>query len=191
MLLERGANPNARLGQKVWFRSLPNDSTWVDPTGATPFWRAAQAIDVAAMRLLVGAGADPKLPTFEGVTPLMVAGGLGWAPNFSRNSPDGWMDAVQYCLELGLDVNARTRKGYTVLHGAAFIGNNEVIKLLIEKGSDPKAVANDKNTVVDMANGPFPHSVVYPETIALLEKFGATNSNNCRADTCLILNKKK
>src|SRR4030095_9909763 len=45
-LLEHGANPSVRLTNRVWFRSLPNDSTWVDSVGATPFWRAAQAIDV-------------------------------------------------------------------------------------------------------------------------------------------------
>jgi ankyrin repeat protein len=169
---------------------LPGDNTWVDPAGATAFWRAAQAADVPAMRLLVKAGADPKLPTFEGVTPLMVAAGLGWATNFSRNAPDGWMDAVKYCLELGLDVKAKSRKGYTALHGTAFIGNNDLIKFMVENGADPTVVSNDKNTIADMANGPFPHSVVRPETIALLEKLGSKNSNNCRADTCLVATKK-
>ena len=194
MLLEHGANPNARLTRRVWFRSLPGDNTWVDPAGATAFWRAAQAADVPAMRLLVNAGADSKLPTYEGVTPLMVAAGLGWAANFSRNALDGWMEAVKYCLELGLDVNAKSRTGYTALHGTAFIGNNELIKFLVDKGADVAAVAidkKDKNTVADMANGPFPHSVVRPETVALLEKLGSKNSNNCRADTCLIAKSKK
>jgi ankyrin repeat protein len=190
MLLEHGANPNARLSKRVWFRSLPSDSSWVDPTGATPFWRAAEAVDLAAMRLLVNAGADPKLPAFDGVTPLMVAAGLGWAPNFSRNTSDR-MDAVKYCLELGLDVNAKSQKGYTALHGTAFLGDNDLVSFLVERGADPKAVAKDKNTVTDMANGPFAHAVVHPETIALLEKLGAKNSNNCRADTCLIVAKDK
>jgi len=190
MLLERGANPNARLMKRVWFRALPNDSTWVDPVGGTPFWRAAQAVDVPAMRLLIKGGADPKLPTFEGVTPLMVASGLGWATNFSRNAPDAWMEAVKYCVELGLDVNAKSQKGYTALHGMAFLGNNDLITFLVNKGADATVVAKDKNTVIDMANGPFPHSIVHPETIALLEKLGAKNSNNCRADTCLIVTKK-
>jgi len=189
-LLEHGANPNTRLSKRVWFRSLPSDSTWVDPAGATPFWRAAEAVDVQAMRLLVHAGADPKLPAFDGVTPLMVAAGLGWAPNFSRNAPDR-MEAVKYCLELGIDVNAKSRKDYTALHGAAFLGNDQLITFLVEHGADAKAVAKDKNTVADMANGPFAHAIVHPETIALLEKLGATNSNNCRADTCLIVAKDK
>jgi uncharacterized protein len=190
MLLEHGANPNSRLTRKVWFRSLPGDNTWVDAAGATAFWRAAQAADVPAMHLLVNGGANPKLPTYEGVTPLMVASGLGWATNFSRNAPDAWMAAARYCLELGLDVRARSQKGYTALHGTAFIGNNELIQFLVDKGADPTAVASDKNTVADMANGPFAHSVVRPETIALLEKLGSKNSNNCRADTCLIVTKK-
>jgi ankyrin repeat protein len=190
MLLEHGANPNARLSKRVWFRSLPSDNTWVDPAGATPFWRAAEAVDVEAMRLLVRAGADPKLPAFDGVTPLMVAAGLGWAPNFSRNAPDR-MDAVKYCLELGLDVNAKSQKGYTALHGTAFLGNDDLIKFLVDHGADAKAVAKDKNTVADMANGPFAHAIVHPETIALLEKLGAKNSNKCRADTCLVAEKDK
>jgi len=121
----------------------------------------------------------------------MVAAGLGWAANFSRNAPDAWTDAVKYCLELGLDVNTKSRKGYTALHGSAFIGNNDLIKFLVDKGADATVVANDKNTVADMANGPFPHSVVRPETIALLEKLGSKNSNNCRADTCLVSTKLK
>jgi ankyrin repeat protein len=190
MLLERGANPNARLSKRVWFRSLPSDSTWVNPAGATPFWRAAEAVDVDAMRLLVHAGADPKLPVFDGVTPLMVAAGLGWAPNFSRNAP-GRMDAVKYCLELGLDVKAKSQKGYTALHGAAFLGDNDLIAFLVDYGADVTAVSKDKNTVVDMANGPFAHAIVHSDTIALLEKLGAKNSNNCRADTCLIAPKDK
>jgi ankyrin repeat protein len=185
-LLDHGANPNARLTQRVWFRALPGDRTWVDQSGATPFWRAAQATDLDAMKLLVSAGANPKLPTYEGVTPLMIAAGLGWAPNFTRNAADAWIPAVKYCLEAGLDINAKANNGYTALHGTAFIGNDELIKFMISKGADVTVVAKDKNTVVDMANGPFPHALVHAETIALLEGLGAKNSNNCRADTCLI-----
>jgi ankyrin repeat protein len=185
-LLEHGANPNARLTQRVWFRALPGDRTWVDQSGATAFWRAAQATDLPAMRLLVNAGADPKLPTYEGVTPLMMAAGLGWAPNFTRNAADAWTDAVKYCLELGLDINAKAANGYTAVHGTAFIGNDDLVKFMVSKGADLTGVTKDKDTVADMANGPFPHSLVHPETAALLEEMGSKNSHNCRADTCLI-----
>jgi ankyrin repeat protein len=190
-LIEHGADVNARLKQRVWFRSLPGDHAWVDPAGATAFWRAAQSDDVDAMRLLAKAGADPKLPTNEGVTPLMVAGGLGWAANFSRNAPDAWIPAAKLCLELGDGVNATNAKGYTALHGAAFIGNNDLIEFLVSKGADPKIVTKDKNTVADMANGPIAHSNLHPETVALLEKLGSGNSHNCRSDSCLIAPKEE
>jgi len=185
-LLAHGANPNATLTQRPWFRSLPQDRTWVDPAGATAFWRAAQSTDEEAMRLLVQAGADPKLSNAEGDTPLMVAAGLGWAPNFSRNAPNAWLASVQYCLKLGLDVNAKSSKGYTALHGAAFIGSNDLILFLTGQGADVKAVANDKNTVADMANGPLERSIPHPDTVVLLEKLGSANSHNCRSDNCLV-----
>src|SRR5579871_5513684 len=49
-LLESGANPNARITKKLWFRSF-GDHSWVDTAGSTAFWRAAQSSDVEAMRL--------------------------------------------------------------------------------------------------------------------------------------------
>ena len=54
-LLDHGANVNAPIGEKLWFRSFTNDYTWVDTAGSTPFWRAAQSSDLPAMKLLVGA----------------------------------------------------------------------------------------------------------------------------------------
>lgn len=134
-LLEHGADPNARLKKHVWFRALPDDSTWVDTAGATPFWRAAQSDDLAAMRLLVEHGANPWLATTQGDTPLMVAVGLGWALNFSRNAPDSWMAAAKYCLDLDADVNAMDEKGYTALDGAAFRGDNDMIQFLVKSGA--------------------------------------------------------
>ena len=58
-LLDRGADPNAIMGPKLWFRQFHGD--WVDPTGATAFWRAAQSNDVPAMQLLISRGADPNI----------------------------------------------------------------------------------------------------------------------------------
>jgi uncharacterized protein len=184
-LLDHGANPNARLGRKLWFRGM-GDRTWVDPAGATALWRAAVALDVPAMRLLVAHGADPDIPTKGGDTLLMVTSGLGWGANFSVNVPDGWMDAVKYCLELGADVNAKDSRGYSALHGASYIGNNELVKYLVSKGADVKAVAQDKNTVADMANGPNRYGIPHPDTVALLEQLGSANSHNCRSDQCLV-----
>jgi ankyrin repeat protein len=113
-LLDTGADPNARLGRKVWYSSYNFDQSSVDEIGASPFWRAAYASDVAAMRLLVSYGADPALPTIKAagrrisedgvaegrdgtglppptiggphVTPLQAAAGVGYGFGFAGNS---------------------------------------------------------------------------------------------------------
>ncbi len=62
-LLEAGADPNPRLNSHLWYWEYGLTKMGVDLTGATPFWRAAFAQDLAAMKLLVAHGADPHLPT--------------------------------------------------------------------------------------------------------------------------------
>jgi uncharacterized protein len=62
-LLAAGVDPNVRLQKQLWFTSWGGDYLGVDRMGATPFWRAAYALDVEAMKLLVAHGADPGIPT--------------------------------------------------------------------------------------------------------------------------------
>ena len=62
-LLDAGADPNVRLTKHLWFMSFNFDLLQIDAKGATPFWRAAYALDVEAMKLLVAHGADPSIPT--------------------------------------------------------------------------------------------------------------------------------
>jgi ankyrin repeat protein len=185
-LLDHGANVNAPVGDKPWFRSFTNDYTWVDPAGATPFWRAAQSTDAAAMRLLVAHGADPKTPTKSGDTPLMAAAGIGWAANWTVNAPAPLIDAVKYCVELGDDVNAADNRGYTALHGAAYLGNNDMVNFLVSKGAKIDAKSKAGDSVADMANGPTRFGQPHLETVALLEKLGSPNSHNCRSDQCVV-----
>jgi ankyrin repeat protein len=185
-LLEKGAKPNAAVGEKLWFRSFTNDYTWVDPSGATPFWRAAQSSDTAAMKLLVEHGADPKTPNKTGETPLMAAAGIGWAANWSVNAPVPFVDAVKLCVELGNDVKAADSRGYTALHGAAYLGDNDMVKYLVAQGADVKAKSRAGDSPADMANGPTRFGQPKPETLALLESLGSPNSHNCRSDQCVI-----
>ncbi|MGE5246251.1 MAG: ankyrin repeat domain-containing protein [Betaproteobacteria bacterium] len=113
-LLDKGADPNARLTKKVWYSGYSFDLSGVDETGATPFWRAAYGADVDAMKLLVAYGADPNIPTVKpaargrfgdvtrevkdvsglppvpvggpGLTPLLAASGAGYSEGFAANS---------------------------------------------------------------------------------------------------------
>ena len=109
-----------------------------------------------------------------------VGYGLGFAGNTHRHVPDGWLPAVKFLVEdLGADVNARDHNGYTPLHHAASRGDNELIKYLVSKGADVKAVSRSGQTTVDMANGPVQRVQPFPETIALLESLGAKNNHRC------------
>ena len=185
-ILEHGANVNAQVGEKIWFRSYTNDYTWVDPAGATSFWRAAQSSDIAAMHLLVDHGADAKIATKSGDTPLMAAAGIGWAANWTVNAPYNFTEAVKYCVELGNDVNAVDNRGYSALHGAAYLGKNDMVEYLVQKGAKVDAKSKAGDTPADMANGPTRFGQPHPETVALLEKLGSPNSHNCRSDQCVV-----
>lgn len=128
-LLEAGADPNARLAKHLWFMSYNFDLLQIDAKGATPFWRAAYALDVDAMKLLIDYGADPSIPTqkvpsrryqrggeqadHSGLPPVPVGGpavypihaasgvgyGQGFAGNAHRHVPDGWLPAVRFLVE--------------------------------------------------------------------------------------------
>ena len=113
-LLDKGADPNVRLNKKIWYSGYSFDLSGVDETGATPFWRAAYASDVDAMKLLIAYGADPNIRTKRiagrpragdidrdvvdvsglppvavggpAVTPLQAAAGVGYGEGFAANS---------------------------------------------------------------------------------------------------------
>ena len=114
-LLDKGAQPNVRLTRKVWYTEYNFDLAGVDEIGATPFWRAAFAGDVPAMKLLMDFGADPNIPTMKpagrprvgdsgarevkeianlpplpiggpGVPALQAAAGVGFGEGFAANS---------------------------------------------------------------------------------------------------------
>lgn len=182
-LLDRGANPNARLSKDLWYTEFAGRLTNANVAGATPLWRAAQVGDVEAMRMLVAAGADPNITTTEGVTPLAACAGQGFYGNNDRTVPAGRMPAVRYLVEeLHAEVNtadSNPRGGYTPLHNAAARGDNEMILYLVSKGARVDAVTRTGQTTADMANGPRQRIQPYPETVALLMSLGSKNSNKC------------
>ena len=68
LLLEAGADPNARLSKHLWYMEYTFGvlrGSGINLQGATPFWRAAYALDVAAMQLLASYGADPDIRTMK------------------------------------------------------------------------------------------------------------------------------
>ena len=129
----------------------------------------------------------PPVPTGgPGVHPIHAASGVGYGEGFAANqhshAPDSWIPAVRYLVEEhGADVNARDLNGYSPVHHAASRGDNELIDYLVEHGADVTFVSRRGETTVDMANGPRQRVQPFPATIALLERLGAHNNDNCQS----------
>jgi ankyrin repeat protein len=120
MLLAAGADRNARLTGPI---------------------RAAKGADLTVMRLLIGAGADPKLDQKNGNTPLMLTASAG-SGRGSDNNPDHVTEAqalaaLDYLIGLGLDLNATNDEGDSVMHVASTtnLGSPAVIRFLYGKGA--------------------------------------------------------
>ena len=119
-----------------------------------------------------------------GVQPIHAASGVGYglglAGNAHRHAPNGWLPSVRYLVEeLGADVNARDYNGFSPLHNAAARGDRELIEYLVGRGADVTVLTRKGETTADMANGPVQRVTVFPEIVALLERLGSKNNDNC------------
>jgi ankyrin repeat protein len=126
----------------------------------SPFFRAAIAADVEALKLLLARGADvvwtptnaeglKGANTNVGLTPLMVAmkGGRGVpfsaGPGFARKGPPPFREpsnrepaeAVKLLLDAGANPNAVSPNKATVLHLAVDTRNLETLKALTAAGA--------------------------------------------------------
>jgi ankyrin repeat protein len=160
LLLERGADPNPRTKESIPIRRFMLKTTgtleWVDFTGQTPFLRASLAGDLAAMRLLLKHGADPKIATFAGTTPLMAAAGVNWVVDQTYDEgKDALLEAVKLCFELGLSVNDVNSMGVTAVMGAANRGSDEIIQFLVDKGAKLDVQDKENRTPLSWAEGVF------------------------------------
>ncbi len=134
-LLDHGADVNARITESTETRTVFTNQ-WLNEEGATAFLRAAQSGDLQLLKLLVARGADPKINTKLGVTPLAAAAGIGWVESVtSEHSPAETVEAVKYLLSLGIDPNVQADTGRVALHGAAHKGATEVVKVLVAAGA--------------------------------------------------------
>jgi ankyrin repeat protein len=92
------------------------------------------------MRDLASAGADTRLATTNGTTPLMAAiapdrRSLALRGVRTRKAASPALEAVELALQLGADLNATNGDGDTALHFAAVKGSNAVVQLLVDKGA--------------------------------------------------------
>ncbi|XP_010771531.1 ankyrin-2-like, partial [Notothenia coriiceps] len=58
---------------------------------------------------------------------------------------------VNFLLQQGASVNAKTKNGYTPLHQAAQQGNTHIINMLLQHGAKPNATTANGNTALTIA----------------------------------------
>lgn len=139
-LLEAGADPNARLKTHLWHWEFVDGATskmGLDITGATPFWRAAFAQDVNAMRALVAYGADPRIPTMWPEPGMRNGvGGSGRQPD-GRIMEDSGLPIIPQGTPNMYPIHAAAGGGYLGL--GAYAVNNvpdnfiDAVKFLVEE----------------------------------------------------------
>ena len=156
LLVERGADVNARYTKTVPPRQAQGNIN-VAP-GSTALYRAVRAIDLASVKLLVDAGANPSLALTDGSTPLMAAAGLG-APRGGdeevteagdRNDP---VDVMRLLVDKGADVNAVNDQGMTPMHYAVQRGVDRIIEYLASKGARFDVKNKQGRSPADLARG--------------------------------------
>jgi uncharacterized protein len=179
-ILSCGAKVNTKLTRNLPGRSGMDSGDVSLDEGTTPFMRAARSGDATTMRILLEAGADPKLTTKDGNNALLFSAGIGYRDKNTRGTDAEALDALKLCLDQALDINQTNAKGETALHGAANRGSDLLVKFLVEHGARLDAKSKAGFTPLDVAMGkdsfglPVPHD----STVALLKTLGGAEGTH-------------
>jgi uncharacterized protein len=152
-LLDKGADPNARTNRNTWFTQYNFDLLRTDDSGASPFWRAAYASDIAAMKMLIEHGADPNVFTMKvasrGFNQGGVRGGSDTDPTGRPPLPTGGPGTPPLVAAAG----AGYSEGFAGnAHRFAPTGMMAAVKYLVEEvGVDVNAEDEDGSTAVHNA----------------------------------------
>jgi uncharacterized protein len=157
LLLAHGANVNARLKRPIIGRHHTPTGDASLGEGTTPLARAAKSNDLQVMRMLLDAGADPKLTLKDRTTVLMIsaAGGavVGAYAVAIVVTEASSIEAIKLCLERGVDINAFNTNGQTAMHSAVARGAESVVKYLAEHGAKLDMKNKQGRTPLDIALG--------------------------------------
>ena len=170
-LIARGADPNLAATKNPDVTSVGRKR--LTEEGATPFWVAAQTVDLPYMQLLVEHGADPLRANKTGDTPLLAASGLVIEkPGESPGTPEEVAAAIKFCLDRGADATTVDEDGNTALHGVAVWGSNASVEMLVAAGARLDVKNKRGLTPWRIAEGAVFEDAVLaqPQTAALLKR---------------------
>jgi ankyrin repeat protein len=131
---------------------------------------AAEQNDAAAVRALLGEGADVNAPQADGMT------ALHWAVYHDS------VDLAQRLVEAGANVAAENRYGVAPLSIACQNGNERVVQLLLDGGADPNTtIAGGETALITASRTGRPGPVE-----ALLARGADVNATERKGQTALM-----
>jgi ankyrin repeat protein len=171
MAAEAGNEANV---QSILNKSVADINRRCGSNGETPLYQAAMEGHDHIIRILLAHSADPEVASVHGgYLPLHVAAERGYVDavkallsggaDIRAKATKGWTalhlaaqnghgEVVARLLEHDVDINAQGgRVGQTPLYNAAFRGHDHIIKLLLDKGADPRKRTTEKLTAADIA----------------------------------------
>lgn len=126
------------------------DINATDQYGKTILYEVAQISSPEKIKLLLDHGANPKIATSQGSTPLHAS--TNTLINDST-SHDNAAEIALLLIQKGADVNAQDNNyGNSALHIAVNKGNLAVVKLLLERGANPELPNKRDLTPLALAN---------------------------------------
>jgi ankyrin repeat protein len=131
-----------RVGDLVALRAAVDEPEQV-PNGPMPpaigrcLEYAIYHSPLAFIRTLLEIGADPNPAEHTGFPPLIAALSCSRSQPGAPGRPDV-VDILSLLLSFGADPNQRGLNDYTPLHMAVGEGNLAALKLLLERGADPR-----------------------------------------------------
>ena len=178
VILDQGVNPNISNGDGISLLDFAAALNQIDVVklllergatvdirntvyGSTPFMGASENSHLEVAKLLLSKGADPKATDKFSKNALMLIS-QSWDGKGCR------IEAMEFLLSCGLDINAVDKSGNTALIWAAYGNNATALKWLIEKKADLNHVNKQNVTALDMAI-----KMNKPESIRILKEAGA------------------
>jgi len=162
-LLAHGANPNARLTDRVKPAKYDTAGNPNLIAGATPLMKAVSTADVTLTKILLAAGADPFIRNAQHSNLLHVAVGLNWRRLGGIGPEPDAIETVKLLLDAGLDINSYNDLGQTVMHAVAMRGrggqeegpntveSRDLIRFLKSKGARLDVKDKAGRTPLDVA----------------------------------------